>query len=170
MWSNSDRRLEGDTPAAVHSTEYIDVDEEEVATQWYSPTEPTPAVVLKARGDSRPDEPPPLPPPADEPQFVECPECATQNILGTWCCEHCSAILPAGEYENPDQQTTAANNLEHAANAYATRFEVKWVYRHARGRVTNRVAEIHEIRNKARKAANKGYQSVAHRFEVDATF
>ena len=31
-WSNSDRRLEGDTPAAVHSTDYMD-DDDEVASQ-----------------------------------------------------------------------------------------------------------------------------------------
>ena len=32
------------------------------------------------------------------------------------------------------------------------------------------MTEIHEIRNKARKASNKGYQSIAHRFTADAAF
>ena len=90
--------------------------------------------------------------------------------MGTWYCEHCSAILPSGEYENPEQQQTASENLARAAELYVARLDVKWVFRHFRGQITRQVAANHEIRNKFKRATRLGYQCITQRFDQDADF
>ena len=123
---------------------------------------------LHARGDSVHEERPQ--PPDEPPVFVECSECATQNIKGTWYCSHCSHILPPGDYENPEQQQTAANNLNRAAEAYAARLRVRWTFRLLRGPPTQHSRATHEIRNKHKRALQLRYQSITHRFDEDAVF
>ena len=163
MWSNTDKGEE-DAPVA-RGTQESDIVTDEVEN-----TEPQSTVILTARGDSRPDNLPPFPTSEDEPKFVVCPECTSRNILGTWYCDNCHAILETGEYENPNQQATAAKNLEHAAKAFAQLFDAKWTFRHARGEQSDAGKLRHEIRNKSKRAGNLGYNSIAHRFHTDSTF
>ena len=114
LWSNSDRRV-GNDPDAVIKEETDDDD--------LIPYDVSATAATAARGDSEHDEDRPRlpPPPLKEATYVDCPECYSKNILGNWYCDHCSAILPT-EYEDPEREQTARENLTKAAQFYATRF------------------------------------------------